>query len=69
MKFNKEIVLWIKIDLEGLNISDLSEEDKIEIKDEIKEIKKRNNDVDKTEIVLITDYDIDVLCDEELEEI
>jgi len=69
MDFNKEIVLWIKIDLEALTISDLTDEEKSEIKDEINIIRKRNPDVDEIFVVFHSEYDEEVMCNEELEEV
>ena len=69
MKFFNENILWIKINLEGLTISDLKEEEKKEIIKEIKDIKKRNPDVEKVSVIFHSEYDEDVLCDEELEEV
>ncbi len=69
MEFFNEKLLWIKIDLEGLTISDLKEEERKAIKEEIKDIKKRNPDVEKISVIFMSEYDEDVLCDEDLEEI
>ena len=69
MDFNKETVLWVKIDLEALTISDLTDEEKSEIKDEINLIRKRNPDVDEIFVVFQSQYDEDVMCDENFEEI
>lgn len=69
MKFFNENILWIKINLEGLTISDLKEEEKKEIREEIQDIKKRNPDVEKVSVIFHSEYDEDVLCDEELVEI
>ena len=69
MKFFNENILWIKINLEGLTISDLKEEEKKEIREEIQDIKKRNPDVEKVSVIFVSEYDEDVLCDEELVEI
>lgn len=69
MEFSNTKVLWITVDLEALTISDLTEEEKNEIRKEIKDIKGRNPDVDKIFIVLKSEYDDDVICDENFEEI
>lgn len=69
MDFNKETVLWVKIDLEALTISDLTDEEKSEIKDEINLIRKRNTDVDEIFVVFQSQFDEDVMCNEELEEV
>ena len=69
MKFYNENILWIKINLESLTISDLTEAEKNEIKEEIQDIKKRNLDVEKISVIFMSEYDEDVLCDEDLEEI
>ncbi len=69
MDFNKEIVLWVKIDLEALTISDLTDEEKIEIKEEINLIKSRNPDIEELFVLFHSEYDDDIMCDENLEEI
>jgi len=68
MKYINTKVLWINIELEGLTTQDLQEEEKKEIKEEIQKIKKKT-EINKVNVVFLSEYDEDRICDEEPEEI